>query len=136
MAFEFYPEALEGTIRRAWMNTDGLPVPVLVPENGVGTDDDEARFEYVSRALAEWVAASMTASTCRDIRSGACSITSNGPSVTDPHSGSSKWTARHSNAALNPAQRGWAVSPPRIAFERSFSICGRVRRQILRIGYD
>jgi beta-glucosidase len=52
MAFEFYPEALEGTIRRAWMKTDGLPVPVLVPENGVGTDDDEARFEYVSRALA------------------------------------------------------------------------------------
>jgi beta-glucosidase len=50
MGYEFYPEALEGTIRRAWMKTGGLPV--LVTENGVGTDDDEARIEYVSRALA------------------------------------------------------------------------------------
>ena len=50
MGYEFYPEALEGTIRRAWLKTGGLPV--LVTENGIGTDDDEARIEYVSRALA------------------------------------------------------------------------------------
>ena len=50
MGYEFYPEALEGTIRRAWMKTGGLPV--LVTENGIGTDDDEARIDYVSRALA------------------------------------------------------------------------------------
>jgi len=49
MGYEFYPEALEGTIRRAWMKTGGLPV--LVTENGVGTDDDEARIDYVARAL-------------------------------------------------------------------------------------
>lgn len=50
MGYEFYPEALEGTIRRAWMKTGGLPI--LVTENGVGTDDDEARIEFISRALA------------------------------------------------------------------------------------
>jgi beta-glucosidase len=50
MGYEFYPEALEGTIRRAWLKTGGLPV--LVTENGIGTDDDEARIDYVSRALA------------------------------------------------------------------------------------
>jgi beta-glucosidase len=50
MGYEYYPEALEGTIRRAWMKTGGLPV--LVTENGIGTDDDEARVEYVTRALA------------------------------------------------------------------------------------
>ncbi|HWD51880.1 MAG TPA: family 1 glycosylhydrolase [Acidimicrobiales bacterium] len=50
MGYEYYPEALEGTIRRAWLKTGGLPV--LVTENGIGTDDDEARIEYVTRALA------------------------------------------------------------------------------------
>jgi len=50
MGYEYYPEALEGTIRRAWVKTGGLPV--LVTENGVGTDDDEARINYVARALA------------------------------------------------------------------------------------
>jgi len=50
MGYEFYPEALEGTIRRAWDKTGGLPV--LVTENGIGTDDDQARIEYVTRALA------------------------------------------------------------------------------------
>ncbi len=50
MGYEFYPEALEGTIRRAWLKTGGLPV--LVTENGIGTDDDETRIEYVTRALA------------------------------------------------------------------------------------
>ena len=50
MGYEFYPEALEGTVRRAWEKTGGLPV--LVTENGVGTTDDAARIEYVRRALA------------------------------------------------------------------------------------
>lgn len=49
MGYEFWPEALEGTIRRASAKT-GLPV--LVTENGVGTDDDRLRIEYVTRALA------------------------------------------------------------------------------------
>ena len=49
MGYEFWPEALEATIRRAWEVTDG--VPILVTENGIGTDDDTRRIEYVTRAL-------------------------------------------------------------------------------------
>ena len=49
MGYEFWPEALEGTIRRAWSKTGGLPV--LVTENGVGTTDDNARIDYIGRAL-------------------------------------------------------------------------------------
>jgi beta-glucosidase len=50
MGYEFWPEALEGTIRRAAAVTGGLPV--YVTENGIGTGDDRARIEYVARALA------------------------------------------------------------------------------------
>jgi len=50
MGYEFYPEALGATIRRATDVTGGLPV--YVTENGIGTDDDPARIEYVTRALA------------------------------------------------------------------------------------
>ena len=49
MGYEFWPEALEGTIRRAWDKTGGLPV--YVTENGIGTADDDARIDYVRRAL-------------------------------------------------------------------------------------
>ena len=49
MGYEFWPEALEGTIRRATEMTGG--VPVYVTENGIGTDDDRSRIEYVGRAL-------------------------------------------------------------------------------------
>lgn len=49
MGYEFWPEALEATIRRAWEVTGGTPL--LVTENGIGTDDDDARIVYVSRAL-------------------------------------------------------------------------------------
>ncbi len=49
MGYEFWPEALEGTIRRAWEKTGHLPV--YVTENGIGTDDDKARIDYVRRAL-------------------------------------------------------------------------------------
>ena len=49
MGYEFWPEALEGTIRRAWEMTGGLPV--YVTENGIGTGDDPSRIEYVTRAL-------------------------------------------------------------------------------------
>ncbi|MGO8870818.1 MAG: glycoside hydrolase family 1 protein [Acidimicrobiales bacterium] len=50
MGYECWPEALEATIRRATAVTGGLPV--YVTENGIGTDDDDARVEYVGRALA------------------------------------------------------------------------------------
>jgi beta-glucosidase len=49
MGYEFWPQALEATIRRATEMTDG--VPVLVTENGIATDDDTRRIEYVRRAL-------------------------------------------------------------------------------------
>ena len=48
MGYEFYPEALEATIRYAIAKT-GLPV--IVTENGIGTHDDTRRVEYIRRAL-------------------------------------------------------------------------------------
>ncbi len=50
MGYEFWPEALEATIRRAWQVTGGR-TPILVTENGIGTDDDAERITYVHRAL-------------------------------------------------------------------------------------
>ena len=50
MGYEFWPEALEATIRRAWEVTKG-EVPILVTENGIGTFDDEQRIRYVRTAL-------------------------------------------------------------------------------------
>lgn len=47
--WEFWPEALEVTLRRAWAATDGTPI--LVTENGIATDRDEERIEYIERAL-------------------------------------------------------------------------------------
>ena len=48
MGYEFQPEALEPAIRRA-AEVTGLPV--LVTENGLGTDDDTRRVEFIERAL-------------------------------------------------------------------------------------
>jgi beta-glucosidase len=48
MEYEFWPEALEATIRYAAAKT-GLPV--IVTENGVATTDDTRRIEYIRRAL-------------------------------------------------------------------------------------
>jgi beta-glucosidase len=48
MGYEFYPEALEGTIRRA---AEISRCPILVTENGIGTEDDTRRIEYTRRAL-------------------------------------------------------------------------------------
>jgi beta-glucosidase len=49
MGYEFWPEALEATIRTAWERTDHTPI--VVTENGIGTDNDDERIEYVQRAL-------------------------------------------------------------------------------------
>jgi beta-glucosidase len=49
MGYEFWPQALEATIRRAWYMT--RQVPILVTENGIGTADDLDRIEYVKQAL-------------------------------------------------------------------------------------
>jgi len=48
MGYEFYPESLEHTIRYANKETG---VPVIVTENGVATEDDRKRIEYIQRAL-------------------------------------------------------------------------------------
>lgn len=50
MGYEYWPQALETTLRRAWEVTHG-EVPLLITENGIGTDDDEQRIAYVHAAL-------------------------------------------------------------------------------------
>jgi beta-glucosidase len=49
MGYEFWPDSLEATIRRAWEVTDG--VPIFVTENGIGTEDDTRRIAYITAAL-------------------------------------------------------------------------------------
>jgi beta-glucosidase len=51
MGYEFWPAAIEATVRRAWEVTAGQ-VPILVTENGIAADDDATRIEYVTGALA------------------------------------------------------------------------------------
>ncbi len=48
MGYEFRPQALEATIRRAAAKSG---VPVFVTENGIAAADDERRIEFVRRAL-------------------------------------------------------------------------------------
>lgn len=48
MGYEFWPEALEATIRHAAAVTG---IPIFVTENGIGTADDTRRIEYIQRAL-------------------------------------------------------------------------------------
>lgn len=48
MGYEFYPEALAGVLRE----TSKLGLPLIVTENGVATDDDTRRIEFIDRALA------------------------------------------------------------------------------------
>jgi beta-glucosidase len=50
MGYEFWPAALEATVRRAWEVTSGR-TPILVTENGIAAEDDATRIEYVSEAL-------------------------------------------------------------------------------------
>ena len=49
MGYEFYPESLEHTVRFASKETG---VPVIVTENGIATENDARRVEYIQRALA------------------------------------------------------------------------------------
>ena len=49
MGYEFWPEALAACLRRAAVVAPR--VPLLVTENGIGTDEDAERIEYVERAL-------------------------------------------------------------------------------------
>ena len=48
MGYEYYPEALENVIRYVDKKVN---CPILITENGIGTDNDEQRIEYISTAL-------------------------------------------------------------------------------------
>lgn len=48
--YEYWPEVLEQTLRRAWEVTAGRPL--IVTESGVATDDDARRVLYIDRSLA------------------------------------------------------------------------------------
>jgi beta-glucosidase len=48
MGYEFWPEALEATLRYA---NKVAGVPMMVTENGIGTEDDTRRVAYYQRAL-------------------------------------------------------------------------------------
>ncbi len=48
--YEYWPEALEATLRRAWQVTGGRPL--IATESGIATDDDARRVEYIDRAVA------------------------------------------------------------------------------------
>lgn len=50
MGYEFWPQSLAATIRRAWEVTGGR-LPIVVTENGIGTDDDDQRIRYTRAAL-------------------------------------------------------------------------------------
>ncbi len=49
MGYEFWPEALETCLRYA---AERVSVPIYITENGISTEDDTRRVEYIHRALA------------------------------------------------------------------------------------
>jgi beta-glucosidase len=49
MGYEYWPQALEAVIRRAWAVTGGTPL--VVTENGIGTAADTERIAFVTEAL-------------------------------------------------------------------------------------
>lgn len=49
VGWEFYPEALTGTIRHAWRTSNGKPI--LLTENGIATTHDPKRVAFMDRAL-------------------------------------------------------------------------------------
>ncbi|MEH7492018.1 glycoside hydrolase family 1 protein [Neobacillus niacini] len=49
MGYEFYPEALRNVLRFVAKHWDK---PIIITENGISTDNDEERVEFIERALA------------------------------------------------------------------------------------
>jgi beta-glucosidase len=49
MGYLFWPQSVEYTLRRAASFVD---IPIIMTENGIGTDDDEQRIRYLTGALA------------------------------------------------------------------------------------
>ena len=56
MGYEFWPDALPACLARAWEVTKG-EVPLIVTENGIGTEDDSRRIAFARRALESVLAA-------------------------------------------------------------------------------
>jgi beta-glucosidase len=50
IGWEFWPQALEATLRRAWEVTGGTTL--IATESGIATDDDTRRVAYIDGALA------------------------------------------------------------------------------------
>jgi len=50
MGYEYWPQALEASLRRAW-EVSGGRVPLVVTENGIATEEDDQRIRYVRAAL-------------------------------------------------------------------------------------
>jgi len=48
MGYEYWPEALEGAVRYA---ASKVRVPIYVTENGVATEDDKRRIDFIHRSL-------------------------------------------------------------------------------------
>jgi beta-glucosidase len=48
--YEYWPQALEATLRHAWRVT-GARRPLIVTESGIATDEDARRIEYIDRAV-------------------------------------------------------------------------------------
>jgi beta-glucosidase len=48
MGYLFWPQCVEHTVRRAALATD---LPIVVTENGIGTNDDTQRIRYLEQAL-------------------------------------------------------------------------------------
>ena len=107
MGEEFWPEALEGTIRYASKAT-GLPI--IVTENGLATQDDTRRIAYIERAL-HGVAACLHDGI--DVRGytywSAMDISSGSSAIVRP-SASLRWIGARSNAQSSPVLTGWEIS--------------------------
>ena len=48
MGYEYYPESLENVVRYV---SSKIKTPIMITENGIGTDDDNQRIQYLTTAL-------------------------------------------------------------------------------------
>lgn len=48
MGYEFYPEGLGHVIKKVY---NELHIPIMITENGIATDDDNERIEYIQKAV-------------------------------------------------------------------------------------
>src|SRR4051794_23643258 len=48
MGYEFYPEALANVLHKV---AKVLPIPIIITEHGLATDNDERRVEFIRRGL-------------------------------------------------------------------------------------